>query len=169
MIPPHKIAEVEALLTDNGWYSLRAIAEITGVSRGTIEKIKAGKRELKTTRSSSGDPFQQVAPYRCPGCGQRVYLRPCVICASTAIAKIRRLGIAAAFASALAICFLRPAAGGGCGATSAARRIHDRRPDPALPPARSTTTAAKPKSIQRPPRPTLQTRLDHPLPHEAHP
>jgi transcriptional regulator with XRE-family HTH domain len=81
MIAPTLITEVRRLLAE-GKLSQRKIAQVTGVSRGTVGAVAAGKRpDYETLRGlydeAEGEPAGP--PERCPGCGGMVYL-PCRLC-----------------------------------------------------------------------------------------
>ena len=81
MILPAVIEQVKSHLAD-GKLSQRKIAALTGVSRGTVGAIAAGKRsDCDAVPSNPEDPFEQSAepPQQCPGCGGTV-LMPCRLC-----------------------------------------------------------------------------------------
>ena len=75
------VGEIRRLLADDN-LSQRKIARRTGVSRGTIAAIAAGRRpdyeRLRAARQD--DEFEPTGPLvRCPQCGGKVYL-PCRLC-----------------------------------------------------------------------------------------
>ena len=81
MLAPSMVGEIRRLLADDK-LSQRKIARRTGVSRGTIAAIAAGRRpdyeRLRTARQD--DAFEPTGPLvRCPQCGGKVYL-PCRLC-----------------------------------------------------------------------------------------
>lgn len=53
--------------------SVRVIARLVGVGKGTVHRRK------QTRAERSGQP-RRVAAYKCDGCGYRVNLQPCQIC-----------------------------------------------------------------------------------------
>jgi Helix-turn-helix len=79
MVVFEKVLEVKRLL-DEGGLSRRAIAQATGVSRGTVNAIANGDRGLYGAEPMDG-PLrpQSASASRCPECGGLVYL-PCVLC-----------------------------------------------------------------------------------------
>jgi hypothetical protein len=81
MIPAKIVAEVQRLLVQPG-LSHRKIAQITGVSRGSVGAIASGKRpDYAMPRSAGAEDCEEPTgpPRRCPGCGGMVYM-PCVLC-----------------------------------------------------------------------------------------
>jgi len=72
--------QVRRLLAENRW-SQRKIAEMTGLSRGTVGAIASGKRPDYDPAPRPGDGLREPAglPERCPGCGGIVYM-PCRLC-----------------------------------------------------------------------------------------
>jgi hypothetical protein len=96
MIAPHLIEQVQQLLIE-GKFSHRKIERITGVSRGTIGAIAAGKRCIRPRSAGfwEDEPVvPDVPPQRCPDCGGMVYM-PCRLCrtqkAMAASAMLRAL------------------------------------------------------------------------------
>lgn len=77
MIAPSIVAEIRRLLAD-GTHSQRAVARLTGISRGTIGAIASGKRP---DRAPTVDTWEEPSgpPERCPGCGGLVFM-PCLLC-----------------------------------------------------------------------------------------
>lgn len=77
MLLLEKVLEVKELL-DKGTLSRRAIARLTGVSRGSVNAIANGERGLV-----GAEPCEEVerstTAERCPGCGGMVFM-PCVLC-----------------------------------------------------------------------------------------
>jgi len=81
MITPSVVQEIRRLLTE-GKLSQRKIARMTGISRGTVGAIAAGRRpDYESLRSAADDEFAEPIgpPRRCPGCGGMVYV-PCRLC-----------------------------------------------------------------------------------------
>jgi hypothetical protein len=81
MISPAKVAEVRRLLVEEG-LSQRNVANLTGVSRGTIHAIAAGKRpDYELSRRPFDADFSPPdgPPRRCPECGGMVHM-PCRLC-----------------------------------------------------------------------------------------
>ena len=81
MIAPSVVNQIKRLLAE-GRFSQRKIARMTGVSRGTVGAIAAGKRRDHEALSQSREeePEEPAGPpRRCPGCGGIVYL-PCRLC-----------------------------------------------------------------------------------------
>ena len=81
MIDPAVVKEIERLLGEKK-LSQRKIAKLTGVSRGTIGAIAAGKRpNYEQLRRERADTLPRPAgpPRRCPRCGAMVQL-PCMAC-----------------------------------------------------------------------------------------
>jgi hypothetical protein len=81
MIASDLVREIREMLAAGG-LSQRAIAERTGVSRGTVSAIAQGKRPDYQPRNHSTE-FGFIPPVgrpaRCPGCGGLV-LMPCLAC-----------------------------------------------------------------------------------------
>jgi len=78
MISPHVEAEIRRLLVETD-FGFRAIAALTGVSRGTVGAINSGKRAARPERREEAEQ-PSGPPRRCPGCGGMV-LMPCLLCA----------------------------------------------------------------------------------------
>lgn len=80
MIAPAIVTEVRRLLAEKS-HSHRRIAQLTGISRGTVGAIASGKRPDYEARRPLEDQFQDPLgpPERCSGCGGMVYM-PCVLC-----------------------------------------------------------------------------------------
>jgi len=81
MISPVTVAEIRRLLIEKG-LSQRNVAHLTGVSRGTIHAIAAGKRPDYELRGRSFDADfspPDGPPCRCPECGGMVHM-PCLLC-----------------------------------------------------------------------------------------
>ena len=82
--------EVQRLLAKEK-FSLRQIAGLTGVSRGTVTNIANGTRQIKSQKYQNLLPLSpedelasllySCSPKRCGGCGYIVYM-PCRICAA---------------------------------------------------------------------------------------
>jgi transcriptional regulator with XRE-family HTH domain len=80
VLAPCLIEEVRRLLAE-GKLSQRKIARATGVSRGVVDAIAAGKRPDYEGQRPRFDEACEPAgpPARCPECGGKVYL-PCRLC-----------------------------------------------------------------------------------------
>jgi hypothetical protein len=81
MLAPHLVEEVRRLLA-SGTLSQRTIARRTGVSRGTVGLIAAGRRRdpVRIVQPWDEEPGQPLEPpRRCPTCGGLVYM-PCRLC-----------------------------------------------------------------------------------------
>ncbi len=80
MIAPELVEQIKRLLAE-GHLSQRAIARLTGVSRGSVNAIAQGKRhEPRPRRHEELLPQAPSGPpQRCPTCGGLVYM-PCVLC-----------------------------------------------------------------------------------------
>jgi transcriptional regulator with XRE-family HTH domain len=86
MIAPSVVQEVRRLLAE-GNFSQRRIAKLTGISRGTVGAIAAGRRpDYESLRPTANDELPEPSgpPQRCPGCGGMVYL-PCRLCRTRAL------------------------------------------------------------------------------------
>ena len=81
MIAPARIAEVRRLLAE-GEHSQRAIARLTGISRGTVTAVAGGRRPDYVPQSKADDtsPLPRGPCRRCRRCGALVYM-PCRACA----------------------------------------------------------------------------------------
>ncbi len=91
MLPLVVVQEVRQLL-DEKVLSHRKIANILGVSRGTVGAIASGRRGIYGSVPSSEEPTLccfEMPPERCPGCGSRVYM-PCVLCSARAYQQRRK-------------------------------------------------------------------------------
>ena len=81
MIAAKTVAEIRRLLAE-GRANQRAIAQQTGVCRGTVGAISCGRRpDYDLLQPSEDDEWETPSgpPKRCPQCGGRVYL-PCQLC-----------------------------------------------------------------------------------------
>jgi hypothetical protein len=82
MISPSRAEEVRRLLC-GGKLSQRAIARLTGVSRGTVQAVAEERRRpgsgSQTLGSRDGISPPTGLPVRCPGCGAKVRM-PCLAC-----------------------------------------------------------------------------------------
>ena len=79
MLDETTVDQIKALLKQ-GKISQRAIAEMLGVSRGSVHAIAAEKRRLKPRRKSEIEyPTENGRPERCPTCGHYVRI-PCLAC-----------------------------------------------------------------------------------------
>ena len=81
MIAPARIAEVRRLLAE-GVHSQRAIARLTGISRGTVTAVAAGRRPdyVPRPQADASSPLPRGPCRRCRRCGALVYM-PCHACA----------------------------------------------------------------------------------------
>ena len=81
MLDPGLVDTIRRMLAAGKW-SMRKIARMTGVSRGTVRAIAHGTRRDRPRRlGENGDPaLQPSGPLRrCPGCGGLVQM-PCRLC-----------------------------------------------------------------------------------------
>ena len=81
MIAPTLVAEIRRLLVEEG-LSQRHVAQLTGVSRGTVHAIATGKRPAyeRRGRHFDADFSPPDGPLRrCPDCGGMVHM-PCLLC-----------------------------------------------------------------------------------------
>ena len=81
MLAPPLVAEIRRLVATQH-LSQRQIAQVVGVSRGTVATIAAGKRpDYEALRSArqSDSAAASGPPERCPDCGGMVYA-PCRVC-----------------------------------------------------------------------------------------
>jgi len=80
MIAPAIILEVRRLLAETK-LSQRKIAQLAGLSRGSVGAIASGRRPDYEGLPRDEDEIDEPAgpPARCPGCGGMVYL-PCRLC-----------------------------------------------------------------------------------------
>jgi hypothetical protein len=79
MIAPQIVSEVRRLLAERK-LGYRKIAELTGISRGSVGAIATGRRpdyEPQPREEESDEP--NGSPERCPGCGGLSYM-PCRLC-----------------------------------------------------------------------------------------
>ena len=74
-------------LVQLGSGSLQAIAKTCGISKNSVIRI----RDRAAALPSNGSARQTRAAYLCNGCGHRVRLRPCVICAAREASKCPRV------------------------------------------------------------------------------
>ena len=81
MIAPARIEEVRRLLAE-GVHSQRAIARLTGISRGTVTAVAAGRRPdyVPRPKADAASPLPRGPCRRCRRCGALVYM-PCRACA----------------------------------------------------------------------------------------
>ncbi len=80
MLPLTTIKQIHLHL-EQGELSQRQIAEMLGVSRGTVHAIASGRRGLYGTAADANEvglAFKGTA-VRCPGCGAHVFM-PCLLC-----------------------------------------------------------------------------------------
>lgn len=86
MLAPWVVQRVKQLLAE-GRHSQRQIAQITGVSRGTVHALATGKRRDPPEAKPGGSHADEPPPgavQRCNGCGALVQT-PCLLC------RVRRL------------------------------------------------------------------------------
>jgi hypothetical protein len=82
------VAEIRRLLMEEGM-SQRNVAQLTGVSRGTVHAIAAGKRpayELRGQRGNSDFSPPDGPLRRCPECGGMVHMS-CLLCRVRAMTR----------------------------------------------------------------------------------
>jgi hypothetical protein len=108
MIASSRIAEVQRLLVE-GKHSQRKIAQLTGVSRGTIGAIALGQRPDYTANKASrcGAEEPLGPPQRCAGCGGMVYM-PCRLCRDRKAQRQRACAANPAAAAQAAEIYERP-------------------------------------------------------------
>ena len=88
MIANATVQKVIALLEEGRW-SQRQIAKMTGVSRGSVGAIAQGKRTSLGSESYEEEVSiipPSGAPTRCPCCG-RLVQKPCLACQIWALRK----------------------------------------------------------------------------------
>jgi len=92
MIAPRIVKEIRRLLNERR-LSQRKIAELIGVSRGTVGAVASGKRpdRLQPRRAADYDESLKPSgpPRRCPSCGGMVYM-PCRVCQTRAAIAEKR-------------------------------------------------------------------------------
>ena len=94
MLPLATIKEIHLLL-EEGKLSQRQIAEMLGVSRGTVCAVASGRRGLYGTAADAkevGLAFEGTA-VRCPGCGAHVFM-PCLLCRARKMREAHEKSIA---------------------------------------------------------------------------
>lgn len=85
MLSPSKVGHVRTLLAANK-FTQRQIAQMAGVSRGSVGFIAAGKRHGKAAKTDEMRPHGP--PKRCRACGGLVRL-PCRLCIVRALVARR--------------------------------------------------------------------------------
>jgi len=60
--------------------SRRTISKTLGVAKSTVSREARRAFEATDKEPTADSPFRPCRVYRCLGCGQRVNVRPCVIC-----------------------------------------------------------------------------------------
>jgi transcriptional regulator with XRE-family HTH domain len=89
MLAPYQVDHIRKLLFEKK-LSSRQIARRTGVSRGAIAEIAAGRRPVEATERSdeAEDDFEVPLdpPQRCPTCGDWVF-PPCRLCRTRALLR----------------------------------------------------------------------------------
>lgn len=78
MLVQAQVDEIRKLLAAGG-RSQREISKLTGVSRGTIGAIAAGKRRDRAPAPEENFSLRHGPLVRCPECGGKVY-SPCILC-----------------------------------------------------------------------------------------
>ena len=80
MIDESAVGEIRRLLAQ-GRFSQRHIAQLVGVSRGTVNAIAQGRRPTHPPHRGGDDECVPPSglPARCPGCGGLVQM-PCLAC-----------------------------------------------------------------------------------------
>ena len=81
MLPQAMIDEIDRLLA-TGTYSMRSIARMTGVSRGTVATVVHGTRREYGSREAESQAAEEEATgpmKRCPECGAMARV-PCRAC-----------------------------------------------------------------------------------------
>lgn len=74
MATPWYVAEKVVALRAEGW-THKSIAVATGLCMRTVARVLSGKAKI-----TYEDERDVVSVYRCKGCGNLVWLRPCLIC-----------------------------------------------------------------------------------------
>jgi hypothetical protein len=90
MLAEARIEHVAELLAERR-LSQRAIARLTGISRGTVGAIASGARPRNLRpKYADDDLFRPLGPaVRCGGCGGKVQM-PCLLCRVRALLTIER-------------------------------------------------------------------------------
>ncbi|MBN2580891.1 MAG: helix-turn-helix domain-containing protein [Pirellulales bacterium] len=88
MLAPHLQEEIRRLLAA-GKMSRRKIARLTGVSRGTVGLIAAGKRRGPVPPWEDDPARPLEPPKRCPSCGGLVFM-PCRLCRMRQVIEKRK-------------------------------------------------------------------------------
>jgi Winged helix-turn-helix DNA-binding len=90
MLAEARVEQVAELLSE-GRLSQRAIARLTGISRGTVGAIASGTRPRHLRpKFADDDLFRPLGPaVRCGGCGGKVQM-PCLLCRVRALWAIER-------------------------------------------------------------------------------
>jgi hypothetical protein len=90
MLAEARVEQVAELVAE-GRLSQRAIARLTGISRGTVGAISLGTRPRHLRpKSADDDLFRPLGPaVRCGGCGGKVQM-PCLLCRVRALLAIER-------------------------------------------------------------------------------
>lgn len=77
LTPAHRQRIIRAI--DRG-ESRRTISKTLGVAKSTVSREARRAFEATDQEPTADSPFRDCKPYRCCGCGQKVAVRPCVIC-----------------------------------------------------------------------------------------
>ncbi len=94
MLPLATIKEIHLLL-ERGELSQRQIADMLGVSRGTVCAVASGRRGLYGTAADANEvglDFEGTA-VRCPGCGAHVFM-PCLLCRARKVREAHETSMA---------------------------------------------------------------------------
>lgn len=91
MIAQDKVDWVLRLLAEKK-LSHREISKTTGISRASIAAIAKGHRpRAAASHIPAGDRQILGVPIRCPNCGGRINVIPCVLCGTLAIAERKKI------------------------------------------------------------------------------
>lgn len=99
MLSDWKVTQIERMLHEEK-LSQRETARRSGVSRGTVRCIAAG-RHRRRAPSEEGFANPNSSPQRCPECGGRVHM-PCLGCQLRRMIRERRLPLPGGTAKSLA-------------------------------------------------------------------
>jgi transcriptional regulator with XRE-family HTH domain len=90
MLAESRVDQVAELLIDGG-LSQRKIAQLTGISRGTVGAIARGTRPRHLRPKYADDDLYRPLgpPVRCRGCGGKVQM-PCLLCRVRALSAIEQ-------------------------------------------------------------------------------
>jgi len=99
MIPAEKIEQIENML--RGGFSRRTIAEVSEVSRQTVDAV-AGHRITSASERRKRTPTKAQREYvpsprtgnrvwRCPDCGHKIVTKTCIECEAKRLKASRRV------------------------------------------------------------------------------